>query len=141
ASADTQVVIRIQPLGRAPAGPAAHLSALYEKFFSQEMGLESVSIKRDGAREKSHTEQLLVKGLHALTLAKVEEGMHLFCPAQEPYTLVRVSVRALNHPTATGDDPFRLPPVIRIYNEQSGTLDLRSELMTPGLPAVSELRA
>jgi hypothetical protein len=122
--------------------------------------LEAVALRRVRGGTAGESALLVVKGPHAEALARVEEGTHLFCPAHENLVPVQVGVRPLAdgedpaaafaalaesrrgwltqlaEGTATvDDDPFRLRPVLRVYDEQGATLDLRTGLLSPTLPS------
>ena len=103
----------------------------------------------------------------ALRIARVEAGTHLFFSSSGQIAPLQVRVIALaagreplqaaeadrvEHQVwrenldagrATLDeDPWRLGPVLRIYDASGGTLDLRSGMMVPtGTPTADELRA
>jgi ATP-dependent Clp protease ATP-binding subunit ClpC len=107
------------------------LFELYKKFFSGVLGIEVSVIEDEGDASKS----LLIKGAYALPLALVEEGIHLFYPPNESFELVYVKV------TKEGKAPYSYPTeVVRIYDERGATLDVRSGLVSFGMPSVSELR-
>jgi ATP-dependent Clp protease ATP-binding subunit ClpA len=152
-----QVLMIVQPLNQAGQSWAELLADLYRKTFNEELGLETADVPHE------HNEQnlpgLVVKGLHALPLAKVEEGTHLIFPVHENFVPVRVVVLPLADgvgPAAAlaeylGDrqrwlqlfaagkasadeDPGRLLPVLRLYEEKGSTVDLRSGLLAPTPP-------
>jgi ATP-dependent Clp protease ATP-binding subunit ClpA len=103
---------------------------------------------------KSATEQprfLIVQGLHALPLLRLEAGTHLFCPKRGVVEPVLVDVLPLAEGAdaaaavsdrlaqrqvwlealtqgraAVGEDPFRPGPVLRIYEQRIEGLDLRT---------------
>jgi hypothetical protein len=103
---------------------------------------------------------LVVSGPHALAMASLEEGTHLFCPPHANLVPVPVwtlaaacnDVAEFSHrrrewlrALADGsgrveDDPYPLPPVVRIYNADGPTFDLRSGLSAPGNPTPDDLR-
>jgi hypothetical protein len=104
---------------------------------------------------------LVVDGPHAQAVLRLEVGTHLFCPlhgAVEPIsvdvlplpadvnpveavrerleerrTWLRAVAAGSDTPRALANDPFRLGPVVRIYEERSGVIDLRTGLH--GAPA------
>jgi hypothetical protein len=107
---------------------------------------------------------VVLRGPHALAVARLEEGTHLVAPAHE--SLLPLQVAALPVTTTPGeavaaylgsrvrwlddlavgraavaDDPFRLRSVVRVYEENGPTVDLRSGLLTKGKPAGDDLRA
>jgi hypothetical protein len=124
------------------------LVKLYAKLFEEEFGLKVSSAETI----TSDTEALVVTGLDALKLTKLEEGTHLFIPRQGNLVPIQVNVSPLveaedrgsarreeneNDSQAIADDLG----VIRIYEEDGVTLDLRSGLLTLRIPSPQELRA
>jgi hypothetical protein len=106
----------------------------------------------------------VIHGSHAAALAKLEEGTHLVCPAHQNLVPVQLQVVPLaegQNPKAAfhsflasrqnwldqlavgqaelEDNPLPLLPVLRIYDEQGPTVDLRTGLMAPGFPDGSVL--
>jgi hypothetical protein len=91
-----------------------------------------------------NVEALVIRGAGAATIAQCEAGTHLFYSAND--SLAPLQVRVL--PFVDGDrrevlneESFDLPPVIRVYETEGATLDLRSGLMTLKTPTAEELRA
>src|SRR5262249_7001967 len=107
-------------------------------------------------RDSATLAAVVVKGPHAVPLAGVEEGTHLFCPAHEGVQPVQVTVlpvadgqeplavlhahlderrrgldRLIQGQAAADDDPFWLGPVLRVYDNEGSVLDLRSGLAVP----------
>jgi hypothetical protein len=91
-----------------------------------------------------------------MPLAELEEGTHLFCPPHESVQPVAVTAlpvadgqdplvvlnahlderqrwleQLVEGKSAADDDPFRLGPVVRIYDNEGAVLDLRSGLAVP----------
>lgn len=110
-----------------------------------------------------------VKSSYVLPLLKVEEGLHLFTKKGRPFIPVEVKILPVApgedirkvvktyvsqdkdrlEKLAQGQELdesfsvaelFALPPVLRIYDAQSSTLDLRTGLVIEGLPGANELR-
>ncbi|HXG67301.1 MAG TPA: AAA family ATPase [Blastocatellia bacterium] len=148
-----QALICIRALAESAQRQRAALRDLYGELFGKHLGLEATMMKGRLDAEGQAGEFILLRGPHALTLAKVEEGTHLFYPAHG--NIVPLQVTAL--PLADGEDPMAaiavhagrdivfeepadLLPVIRIYEEQGVTLDLRTGLMTLDMPPAGDLR-
>jgi hypothetical protein len=125
---------------------------------------------KTGAAMSSSSEEfvgraLLVRGLAAARLTAGEVGTHLFCPEHagvvpvqvhawpiadngDPLTLLlgqlkrrRQWLEALSRgETIPTDDPLRLAPVVRLYNEGRGWIDVRTglvgEMSLPNVPAL-----
>jgi ATP-dependent Clp protease ATP-binding subunit ClpC len=95
---------------------------------------------------------LLVEGVAAVPIARVEEGTHLFCPEGEPLEAVQVHVWPLREGDQPAEvlerqlsarrawleqlsrsqpsdlaEPLALAPVLRIYGDRGHSLDLRNE--------------
>ncbi len=133
------------------------LCQLYARCFPKLGGLETRCYS-DAAGTLSRASRLLIEGPHALRLAQIEEGTHLFCPAHG--SVVPVVGRVL--PLAPGvspetalesywdrrrdwlgalaeekasvdDDPFPLLPVLRIVDARGTVLDLRTNSTAPNL--------
>ncbi|HXE71026.1 MAG TPA: AAA family ATPase, partial [Candidatus Nitrosotenuis sp.] len=80
---------------------------------------------------------LCLTGPQAWALFRGEEGTHLFCAAT--WAPLRVRARPLEEGPLPPED---LPPVVRVYDEAFGTLDVTTGWMLPGeLPGAEELRA
>jgi len=153
--------------------PAASAREAFDALFPDEISqlVEALKAAFEGpcgqeVRELSPAsgqggDALVVRGLTALPLARVEEGTHLFSPVHGGLVLVQVhawpvpegadpqavlSARleerrrwqqelAEGHASAD-NDPLRLLPVLRIYNENGTTVDLRTGLLGRTLPAL-----
>jgi hypothetical protein len=140
----------------------AFLFNWYLNLFGNRVGLTA-----EGVRLAPPPERLLIllSGPHAVALARMEEGTHLFYPAHENLVPVQVAVlplqegenpaarfttfqndrRAWLHRLAEGNaaleiNPLALRPVLRIYDSQGPTVDLRTGLLTPKLPDGDVLR-
>jgi hypothetical protein len=102
---------------------------------------------------------LLVHGLTAWPLVGYEQGTHLFCPVHGGLKLIQVHAWPIEEGSdpkevlegrlrqrqrwqqelaegraAAADDPLKLLPVLRIYNENGTTVDLRTGLMGWTIP-------
>jgi hypothetical protein len=98
----------------------------------------------------------LVEGVHAQRLTQLEKGAHLFCPPHAALELVQVDIVPLEAGAVPrdivdaelarrvqwldelahgegqpGDDPMSLGPVLRIYSERDGLIDLRTGINLP----------
>ncbi|MBI1918951.1 MAG: ATP-dependent Clp protease ATP-binding subunit [Planctomycetes bacterium] len=132
------------------------LAAALQPMLEGHGGLEAkgVIVSPDQAGEA-----LVVRGLTAVSLARVEEGTHLFSPLHGGLVLIQVHVwpvpdgvspeevlrekldarqrwqqeLAEGH-VSVDDDPFRLLPVLRIYNEDGTTVDLCTGLLAKTMP-------
>ena len=110
-------------------------------------------------------ELLVLEGSGALRFAQLEEGTHLFCPPRRNVVPVQVAalpavagadVAAALRATlaqrdqwvaamaagraALDDDPRPLRPVVRVYDPQGATLDLRTGLLVDRMPTDRDLR-
>jgi len=159
-------VMLIRALDLSRTGERALLGNLYAKLFGHQLNLEIGEIRADALPGAT---ALALRGARAFHLAKQEEGTHLFYAFQENFMPVQVSVLPLTESEdalavitaqarereqwldglatgkaigeATGDNPFQFSPVIRVYEERGGALDLRSGLMTLRTPTAHEARA
>ncbi len=111
-------------------------------------------------------ELLIIKGRHAEKIARLEEGTHLFINTIDNFVPLQVMAVPLADDedamaayqacynkrdawlekfalgeASIEDDPLRLMPVIRIYDEKGLTLDLRTGLIVNGKPEIAEMRA
>jgi ATP-dependent Clp protease ATP-binding subunit ClpC len=108
------------------------LFKLYRKLFSSMLGIETSIIENDDDRDGL---LLSIKGSYALPLALVEEGIHLFYPSNENF--VPVYVKVLRESQQQYSSSME---VVRIYAEHGTTLDVRSGLVSLGIPDINELR-
>jgi ATP-dependent Clp protease ATP-binding subunit ClpA len=131
----------------------------YRALFGEGLSLDCQPLEVEEAMKV-----LVISGPHALALSALEQGTHLFCPRHANLVPVPVWTLAVasNDPVATvgefshrrrewlraladgsgrvEDDPCPLPPVVRIYNADGPTFDLRSGLSAPGNPTPDDLR-
>ena len=153
--------LRLRAINAAQAEQVAFLAELYERLFREELGLD-VEVRTDAGEPGERV--LLLTGTQAVPFARMEEGTHLVCPAHGG--LIPLQVRcvplaadgdpltALTHErqerqawldrlaaglASVDDDPATLLPVLRVYDLAGPTLDLRTGLLTTGLPTVAAL--
>jgi ATP-dependent Clp protease ATP-binding subunit ClpC len=155
ADADAAVIISAQGQRKQFAD---ELARWYRQLFSEGLSLDCRELEADELLRA-----LAVSGPLALALAGAEQGTHLFCPRHANLLPVPVWVLPVaNDAAATvaqfsgcrrewlrsladghgclDDDPCSLPPVVRVYNAQGPTFDLRSGLSVPGVPMPDDLR-
>ena len=157
-----QVVLLVRPLHDAGQAWTVLLAELYQQVFAEGLGLEASPLS---SPELANARMLLLKGGHALELARLEEGTHLVAPVHETLVPLQVCVlpvesgatpaaavmawqerrrdwlgRLCAGTAAVEDDPFRLLPVIRLYHERGSTFDLRSGLLAPTMPGAEVVR-
>jgi hypothetical protein len=141
------------PLGLGPGGHNAirQLLDLYRSALPA-LRLEVIEATLPD-REEPRERFLVLRGPHALPVARLEEGVHLFCPAHgavEPVQVVALPVEAGAAPaevvrdwlrrrqrwlealargeSAADADPLNPGPVLRVYAERTGIVDLRTRL-------------
>jgi ATP-dependent Clp protease ATP-binding subunit ClpA len=139
-----QAVIYIRPFGYTAEavgeGLRHELEQAYRELFGHQFGLETEIIARPKADESDGTISLMVRGHRALTLAKFEEGTHLFIDFGGGMRPLQVKVSALDEKTSAGIDP-----VIRLYYRfitgRAITSDLCSGITVPRVPTASDRRA
>src|SRR5581483_6866329 len=145
---------------------AGRVRGWYEKLFAHQLGVQSASVTDESEKLLLGAERLLVRGAPAFTLASREQGTHLFFftgqhlwpiqvrvfpvgDGEDPDAVIGAHLSAREQwqePLAAGrvkaeDDPFRLEPVIRVYDQAGVTADLRSGMFVEGLPSPDDLRA
>ncbi|MBX7219332.1 MAG: AAA family ATPase [Blastocatellia bacterium] len=124
----------------------------YQKLFQEELGLEVTTLENPAWNTNSRriAWQFVVEGPTALALARLDEGTHLFKialgaiqPIQmrvfplEPTEEAQTTLLRLNDELASD---YNLLPVLRHYERADRVYDIRTGMLTPGLPDVSELR-
>jgi ATP-dependent Clp protease ATP-binding subunit ClpC len=141
----------------------AILARRLAETFDEPLGLES---KRIRLSERPLEEAVLVRGPHVHKLLEAEQGTHLFFLAHQ--SLVPIQVHLLSMPSDTDpehvlteardqrrgwleqvgrgeaaaeDDPCRLGPMVRIYDEGGRTLDLRTGLVVETMPDARDWQA
>ncbi|HYV38495.1 MAG TPA: AAA family ATPase [Gemmataceae bacterium] len=123
-------------------------------LFDNALALEMSPLTENAKIGQEHT--LLLKGLSALPLARLEEGTHLFCPNHGGVASVQLMVwpvpancdtrtllenrleeradwqKRLARGEATVDaDPFQLMSIVCVHQEQGKRVDLRSGTVYP----------
>jgi ATP-dependent Clp protease ATP-binding subunit ClpA len=136
---------------RGPNADALH-SWLLAAFGKVGLAVTSYTVDEGGERQPIG----MVEGVHALCLAQLEKGAHLFCPPHAAMELVQVDVVPLEASVEPRDmvaaerarraqwldklargaarpaeDPQPLGPVVRIYSERAGAVDLRTRIHLP----------
>ncbi len=145
--------------------PGDWLLHKYVRLFDKPLGLDA-SIPALKAPTLHGARVLQLEGTHALALARLEEGSHLFGTSDGSLTVVQVMVismaaaetiedvlsksiarhddwiaRVAEGGASVEEDPFTLKPVVRVYGEQGATLDVRTGYVADHWPGVNELRA
>lgn len=150
---NSKVIICVRSLGESGQRQREMLSMLYVKLFGSQFGLKVKRLDLPSESTIGDADLLIVSGPQAHTLARIEEGRHLFCPAHEGLVPIEVRFLALaddgeanslfdredlnlGETTAPSD-----AVTIRVYEENGVALDLRSGLMTMRMPTPQELRA
>src|SRR5262249_33199076 len=136
-----------------PIGLGADGRTTVKRFFEYHEGALR-QLRLDVERPRSEAEPFLVlHGPHALPLARLEAGVHLFRPPHAAVEPVQVIVLPLNDGAeaqavvrdwqsrreswlealsrgvaSVDDDPLNPGPVLRIYAEKTGDVDLRTGL-------------
>ena len=160
---DDRVLMCIRPVTKFTTAEPAQLPLLYAELYAGLPGMTAAPVETGAGL--SDWQAVLVEGRQAQPLVQAEEGTHLFFSANggiEPAQVLAVPLapdqdelsalearqeermswlQSLDQGEATPeDDPFALGRVIRIYDSQSTTLDLRTGLMLTGLPKAKDLR-
>jgi ATP-dependent Clp protease ATP-binding subunit ClpC len=147
--ADEQTVLMwIKPIPDYPVQTdweIAALARLYQQVFEVLPGLEVTLL--DAEAQPAAGSMLLIRGFHALALASLEAGIHLFDAVYEPWLPVRVICQNLPPETpleqAVKDlrsDPVGPNHLIRLYASAT-LLDLRSGvLFKHGFPPPADMR-
>jgi hypothetical protein len=138
---------------------ADKLSRWYLELFGDGLSLDCQTLPADETLRA-----LVVSGPHARAVASIEQGTHLFCPRNANLAPLPVWVLPVRNEGAAAtvegfsrrrrewlrsladgsgsvdEDPFPLPPVVRIYNAGGPTFDLRSGISAAGEPTLDDLR-
>jgi ATP-dependent Clp protease ATP-binding subunit ClpC len=158
--ADDGVLIVIESLAKGRGTERAALAKAYATLFEHKLAMKVKRLIEDEALALLNADALVIHGLKASFIARCETGVHLFYSAHDTLTPLRVSVlgldegeeiacihKAVNRLRQPANqrqekaESGELPPVIRVYETEGATLDLRSGLMTLKMPAAEELRA
>jgi hypothetical protein len=123
----TYLWIRGHPAG-SPCPVADQLANLYLNGWRDGLAIE-IELLRDLSDVQPSDRILLIKGIHARSLAMTEAGTHLFCPPHGNVVPVRVDV--IDSWPFTPADLFAFDPVLRIYAAGESTIDLRTGLVAP----------
>jgi ATP-dependent Clp protease ATP-binding subunit ClpA len=155
--AGDRVAILIRSMIDAGKTERERLAKAYATLFEYKMGMSVRRLPDFEPISSLNAEALVISGVNAATIALCEAGTHLFYSAHDSLLPLQVEVLPLSEGevmevlgTATKQsEPLRrakaeagdLPPVIRVYETDGATLDLRSGLMTLKAPTAEELRA
>jgi hypothetical protein len=145
---------------------ARWLQQTYQKLFDKALSLDAScpDLDMDGLKERDAA-FMVVEGTHAVTLSRIEEGTHLFWSGEGEATIVQAIVAPVpggrgpdtvvrdlferrrrwlegvaQEKAAIDDDPLALRPVIRVYEKEGHTLDLRTGWLGERWPSVGEMR-
>jgi hypothetical protein len=155
-------VLLIRSLDDSQKGQRESLAKTYAELFEQKFGLQVKRLPASRELASLKAEALVINGVNAAPLAQYEAGVHLFYAAQGGLAPVQVDLLRLpegdelmairdfaerlklRFKQQEGDEAssaMGLPPIIRVYEIEGATLDLRSGLMTLRMPTANELRA
>jgi ATP-dependent Clp protease ATP-binding subunit ClpA len=151
-----QVLLYVWSVQNSFAHWAEQLTNALSDCFHSSSGLEVTDLE---LHDKCPGYALVLHGLTAWPLAQLEAGTHLFCPVHGGLELVQIHAWPLDEgsdpeeelaariqerqrwqqqlaagQTTPENDPFTLLPVLRIYNENGATLDLRTGLVGRTVP-------
>jgi C-terminal, D2-small domain, of ClpB protein len=126
------------------------------RLFDNNLALEISPLNECGAIKQKHT--LLLKGLAAVPLARLEEGTQLFCPNHGGVAPIQVMVwpvpdktdpvselearlqersvwqrRLASGEAKVDEDPFQLMPVVCLHQENGRRVDMRSGAVYPNV--------
>ena len=138
----SQTLIRVASLDASGRSACLQLRDLYRNLFEREFNCEVIKSDNNSDEKEvstgahTHVATLLLEGPLAALLAPLEVGTHLFVSRSQTYQPVVVTVGS-----AVPEQFASLPPVLRIYAEPEATLDLRTQLLSPGKTGSAELRA
>jgi ATP-dependent Clp protease ATP-binding subunit ClpC len=159
---DNRFVLLIHAMDEASGPQRKALAKAYGQLFEHSFGLQVNHLQASGELASLHAEALVMNGAKALKLARCEAGTHLFYTGQGGLMPVQVDLLRLSDENEMAairriaerlrqrlkpqgvdesNDLPRLPDIIRVYESEGVTLDLRSGLMTLRMPAPDELRA
>jgi ATP-dependent Clp protease ATP-binding subunit ClpA len=106
---------------------AADLWRYYTTAWATGLGLELEG--RTSTPDHPGVLGVLLKGVHARALARVEAGTHLFLPKHGGPIPLRVDV--LDTWPGAFADPFAFEPIVRVYPEGQPVADVRTGLVSP----------
>jgi hypothetical protein len=107
--------------------PAGQLWSYYVHAWATGLGLEVEA--KTATPDRPGVLGVLLKGIHARTLAQMEAGTHLFLPKHGGPIPLRVDV--LDTWPAVIADPFAFGPILRVYPEGQPVADVRTGLVSP----------
>ncbi|MEW6125590.1 MAG: AAA family ATPase [Acidobacteriota bacterium] len=156
-----QALMLIQSLDEAFKVERERLAKIYHELFTYKLGSRAELLTGNQEAAALHSDAVLIQGVNVLALAKPETGAHLFYTAKEQLVPLQIHVlpvidhsaaatirrfaesqkRRLSEPVDTNETDLNEASVIRVYEENGATLDLRSGLMTLKMPTTKELRA
>jgi hypothetical protein len=161
ADASDRVLLSLRPLGGREHEMIRQLSEGYAHLFNRQHGFVATALDAPDPG----CAWLLLEMPGAAAVFRGEAGTHLFYPAHENVLPVEVTTRTLSpddDPDAIArkltrdredwraqvaagsvsadSGPYRLGPIVRVYDPGVGTLDLRSVLLCANLPTAAELR-
>jgi len=156
-----RLLLCLRPLGASAAPIIKNLREAYSHLFAQSLGFSATLL----ASSDATCEFLLLEMPGLYRILQHEAGTHLLYPPHEnvlPLQVIIIPLEASEDATvavkshiaarhlwqsqiATGQtspdsDPNPLGPVIRIYDPDIATLDLRTNLLCPNLPTADDLR-
>jgi ATP-dependent Clp protease ATP-binding subunit ClpC len=162
--ASHRLVLLIRSLDESRKAERELLAKSYAALFEYKLGMKVKQIREVDGETSLHADALVIRGVNASLIANGEAGTHLFYTAQEGLAPIQVRVLPLpeedemaairkyadapkqgvkdkDSEESTDEDLFQFLPVIRVYQADGVTLDLRSGLMTLKTPTAQELRA
>ncbi len=152
-----EAIIVIESLDEAFKKERDELAKLYVELFQYKLGASAELLNQRNEALVLPVDAVSIRGVNVFALARVEEGVHLFYTKQEQLVPIQVRVLPLSesdartalreyatqHRPVSNDNALnnKRLSVVRLYEENGATLDLRSGLMTLKMPTVKELRA
>lgn len=159
-----RVVLLIRSLDESRKPERQLLAKSYAALFEYKFGMKVKRVREVDEVASMHAEAVVISGVQALAIANGEVGTHLFYTAQDGLAPLQVCVLPLQeggemaaigkyadirkqglndeeNGASTNGDWFQFLPVIRLYEADGATLDLRSGLLTLKPPTAQELRA
>jgi hypothetical protein len=165
-AASERALILIRSLDASGEPQRERLSSYYQSLFDYRLGVETQAVNEAGAASCPHASWLVAQGYQVWPLLDYEQGTHLFLERHETLAPIQVKLFALGAQEDAGsvierllgerqrwlellaageaagdDDPFRLGPVVRIYDGQGAAVDLRSGLVARRFSPRADLRA
>ena len=150
---DQSVVVHIRALDEFHIHGLDFLAHVYENIFNRMAGLEARRLEERPSESAQCHETVVVTGVGSHSLAQLEVGTHLFISEGDDWSPIQVlavplgegenAAEAVDALEASrqgwietlgagavpeGENPFRLRPVIRVYEERGLSLDVRTEM-------------